>query len=75
MDTIIITYSYSWCNYKDFEWKQKKINSLLFYSSDGCKIHPDILDTVGYTPMVKLNKIPQAAGIKCDVCKKFYVLI
>lgn len=31
---------------------------------------PNILHTVGNTPMVKLNKIPQSMGIKCDMYVK-----
>jgi len=34
------------------------------------KVLPDILDHIGYTPMVKLNRIPQSAGIEADIlCK------
>lgn len=28
-----------------------------------------ILEAIGGTPLVKLNKIPQSLGIECDVCK------
>lgn len=34
------------------------------------KILPDILYAIGNTPMVKLNRIPQAEGIKCDMYAK-----
>jgi len=34
------------------------------------KILPTILENIGNTPMVRLNKIPQAKGIKCEVCKR-----
>jgi cystathionine beta-synthase len=34
------------------------------------KIFEDILETVGNTPLVKLNKIPQSMGIECDVYAK-----
>ncbi|XP_018333340.1 cystathionine beta-synthase [Agrilus planipennis] len=34
------------------------------------KIFPDILKTVGETPLVRLNRIPQAEGLKCDVFVK-----
>lgn len=30
---------------------------------------PSILEAVGGTPLVKLNKIPQSMGLKCNVCK------
>jgi len=33
------------------------------------KVLPDILDTIGQTPMVRLNKIPKAHGIKCEMCR------
>lgn len=33
------------------------------------KILPNILHQIGFTPIVKLNKIPQSLGIECDVCK------
>uniref|UniRef100_A0A1B0GIC2 Cystathionine beta-synthase n=2 Tax=Lutzomyia longipalpis TaxID=7200 RepID=A0A1B0GIC2_LUTLO len=34
------------------------------------KIHPNILHAIGFTPVVKLNKIPQSLGIKCDMYAK-----
>lgn len=34
------------------------------------KIHPDILKTIGNTPIVKLNKIPQSYGIKANIYVK-----
>uniref|UniRef100_V5G5S7 Cystathionine beta-synthase n=1 Tax=Anoplophora glabripennis TaxID=217634 RepID=V5G5S7_ANOGL len=34
------------------------------------KILPDILAAIGNTPLVKLNKIPKAAGLKCNVYAK-----
>lgn len=33
------------------------------------KVYPDILHAIGNTPLVKLNKIPKEAGLKCDVCE------
>jgi cystathionine beta-synthase len=33
------------------------------------KILPNILEHIGNTPMVRLNTIPAAKGIKCEVCK------
>lgn len=33
------------------------------------KILPNVLAAIGNTPMIKLNKIPDAAGLKCNVCK------
>lgn len=38
-------------------------------SRDGSNTFPDILHTIGNTPLIKLNKIPQSAGIQCDMCK------
>ncbi|XP_031626755.1 cystathionine beta-synthase-like [Contarinia nasturtii] len=37
---------------------------------DQPKIFSNILETVGHTPLVKLNKIPKEAGLKCDVYAK-----
>ena len=34
------------------------------------KIKDSILDTVGYTPLVRLNKIPQSEGVKCEILVK-----
>ncbi|KAG5878228.1 hypothetical protein JTB14_009207 [Gonioctena quinquepunctata] len=34
------------------------------------KILPDALAAIGNTPMIKLNKIPQSEGLKCDVYVK-----
>jgi len=34
------------------------------------KILPDILHAIGNTPLVKLNNIPKAEGIKCDIYVK-----
>ncbi|XP_037932366.1 uncharacterized protein LOC119667149 [Teleopsis dalmanni] len=34
------------------------------------KTYANILETVGATPLVKLNKIPQSEGIKCDMYVK-----
>jgi len=34
------------------------------------KIHPNILECIGCTPLVKLNRIPQSMGIECDVYVK-----
>ncbi|KAJ8714041.1 hypothetical protein PYW08_007661 [Mythimna loreyi] len=34
------------------------------------KIHPDILNVIGNTPLVKLSKIPKEEGIKCDMYAK-----
>lgn len=34
------------------------------------RVLPDILDHIGYTPLVQLNRIPQEAGIEADIlCK------
>lgn len=34
------------------------------------KIRPNVLHVIGNTPMVKLNRIPQAEGIKCEMLAK-----
>lgn len=33
-------------------------------------MYPNILHAIGSTPLVKLNKIPKEAGLKCDVYAK-----
>lgn len=33
-------------------------------------VYSDILKVIGNTPLIKLNKIPKEAGIKCDVYAK-----
>ncbi|KAE8740982.1 hypothetical protein FOCC_FOCC013508 [Frankliniella occidentalis] len=38
------------------------------------KILPNILSTIGNTPLVRLNKIPQAYGLKCEVVAKIEFL-
>lgn len=40
------------------------------YPPEPKKIFDDILATVGNTPLVKLNKIPQSMGVECDVYAK-----
>ncbi|KAK5648610.1 hypothetical protein RI129_003502 [Pyrocoelia pectoralis] len=34
------------------------------------KINPNILHAIGNTPIIKLNRIPQSLGIKCDILAK-----
>lgn len=34
------------------------------------KILPNILEVIGHTPLIHLNKIPKAEGIKCDMYAK-----
>jgi cystathionine beta-synthase len=34
------------------------------------KIYDDVLDAIGNTPMVRLNKIPQSFGLKCRMLAK-----
>lgn len=34
------------------------------------KIMPDVLWAIGHTPLVRLNKIPKAYGIKCEMLVK-----
>jgi len=33
------------------------------------KIYNSILEVIGNTPLVRLNKIPQSMGVECEVCK------
>lgn len=39
------------------------------FSLNRPSVLPDILHVIGNTPLIKLNKIPQAEGLKCDVCE------
>lgn len=32
-------------------------------------ILPNILHRIGDTPLVRINKIPKAYGLKCEICK------
>jgi len=36
----------------------------------GSRILPNILEFIGNTPLVRLNKIPQSMGIRCQVLAK-----
>jgi len=33
-----------------------------------------VLDNIGNTPLVRLNRIPGAEGLKCEVCKYIHYL-
>jgi len=33
-------------------------------------ILPNVLSNIGYTPMIRLNKIPQSVGLKCELVAK-----
>lgn len=37
-------------------------------------MYSDILKVIGNTPLIKLNKIPKEAGLKCDVYAKLEFL-
>lgn len=38
-------------------------------------IQDDITDVIGNTPMVRINNITKAEGIKCELCKSISPLI
>lgn len=38
-------------------------------------ILPNILHAIGHTPLIKLNRIPLAEGIECDICKRLELFI
>ncbi|XP_015114185.1 cystathionine beta-synthase [Diachasma alloeum] len=38
--------------------------------NDRKKVLPDILEVIGQTPMVRLNKVPKLHGVKCEVFAK-----
>lgn len=37
---------------------------------DNCKAYDNILETIGNTPLVRLNKIPKDHGLKCEIYVK-----
>ena len=56
------------------EWKEDNFSSHEEYKPLSFKMKETILDTIGHTPLVKMNKIPQSEGIKCEFlakCKYF----
>lgn len=34
------------------------------------KIYDDVLDAIGHTPMIRLNKIPKLYNLKCKILAK-----
>lgn len=38
------------------------------FENKNCKIRKNILEFIGNTPIVKLNKIAQKYGIECKLC-------
>lgn len=58
-DTVVKFYLYRF-----FYW-------FFFRKVDRTKILPNILDAIGQTPLVRLNKIPKMHGIKCELCKYY----
>jgi len=38
-------------------------------SQERSKILNTVLEAIGDTPLVRLNKIPQSLGVECEVCK------
>ncbi|KAF3428070.1 hypothetical protein E2986_09010 [Frieseomelitta varia] len=54
-------------------WKLNATNSphtCRMENDNHTKILPDILTTIGQTPLIKLNNIPKFYGIKCEMCVK-----
>ena len=37
-------------------------------------IMPNVLHAIGNTPLVRINRIAQSAGLKCEMCKCNYIL-
>lgn len=48
---------------------QTNIHTKRTFNATRPRIIANILDVIGSTPMIKLNKIPQSFGIKCEMCK------
>ena len=42
----------------------------LFYRGAKTGILPNVLDFIGNTPLIKVNKIGKAEGVKCDLLAK-----
>lgn len=36
-------------------------------------ILPNILNKIGDTPMVRINNIPKAFGLKCEICESHHI--
>lgn len=34
-----------------------------------------VLEVIGDTPLVRINKIAKSAGLKCELCKKLLIFI
>jgi cystathionine beta-synthase len=45
------------------------IDSSFRSSAPAPKISDTILDNIGRTPLVRVNKIAKAEGLKCELCK------
>ncbi|XP_037027961.1 cystathionine beta-synthase [Bradysia coprophila] len=55
------------CSWKLIQERNPHFNRSYF---ENPKILPDILHAIGNTPLVKLNTIPQAEGVECDIYAK-----
>lgn len=63
-----LIFDYSKINVNDLFKCQSKFG--LFYSEHNEKnVYSNVLEVIGDTPLIKLNKIPKEAGLKCDVCE------
>lgn len=59
-----------------FQWMCDMYEKIITYnlilvflcSGNEKRVYSNILQTIGSTPLVKLNKIPKEAGLKCDIC-------
>ena len=47
----------------------------LFWRKPNEKIMPNVLHNIGNTPMVKINKIDKSAGLNCELCMNFLLVI
>ena len=50
-------------------WILKPRFDVMFSRKQPEKIMPNVLHNIGNTPLVKINKINQTAGLKCELCK------
>src|SRR4051812_44678781 len=53
---------------------QKTLSTISKFAPTRPKLMDTILEAIGHTPMVRLNKIPQSMGIEAEICKLFNLI-
>lgn len=46
-----------------------------FYSEYENQVYNSVLDLVGNTPLVKLQKLPKAYNVNCEICEYHLIII